>query len=379
MRGGPMRNRLLASGSPQPPRERSEPRLLDPNAPRALGRLAGRDPAILPLTTDNRGRPATAPVVAASDRPPTSAAGGSAGVPRHLAVAGSIAFALAGIGSAGFLLLTNPAREAGSAVAVPPSASLQTGPLSGPVAGDTAVAHAAANSAVPQSPSGLADAAPPQSTGASATRTASPIAPAAQPAALPHPAPPAAVAEKHAAASAPQTKPKPRPEGSPPQAPAVAAATPARPTSPSPGATPPPEKPASAVNPEIAPARVTDRHQEAETEPPRTQSALSQTHRIAHMTPTERHRHLGSGHETRSSSISGATHSPVLRHPERSGATAQPAAAQPGQAAAFDQLLQHLTGSAKPANPPSDAALSPPDPRTPDPFAPHPPGGSPDQ
>jgi hypothetical protein len=377
MRRGAMRNLLLASRSPQPPQERSEPRLLDPNAPRSLDRPAGRSPAILPPTTDNRGRLPTAPVIAASDRPPTAVAEGPSGVPRHLAVAGSLAFALAGIGSAGFLLLTNPAKETGSVTPVSSSTPLETDRRSGSVAGDAALTHSAASSATPESPSGLSDASPPKSTDTSAAASA--ISPAAASQDSTDAEAPARVATGHAAAAA-QPGPKAHPRNAPPQAPAVAAAKSASPTLPSAGAVPPPEKPVPALNPATAPARVADRHQRTETEPHPTPSTLSETHRLAQTRSVERHRHWRSGHEIRSSSVSGRTPPPVLRHPEGSRGTAQPSAPQQSaQAAAFAQLLQHLTGSVKPASQSSDGALSPPDPGTADPSAPHRPGGSSDQ
>jgi hypothetical protein len=135
---------------------------------------------------------------------------------------------------------------------------------------------------------------------------------------------------------------------------------------------PSPEKPTQASNSPIAPARVADRH-ETESEPRRTASLFSDTHPVAHAKPAERHSHRHSGHEIRPLSVSGTAHSAVLRHPERFNRAARSSAPQlPDQAAAFGQLLQHLTGSTERAGHPSAGALSPPGPGAPDPFAPRP-------
>ncbi|MBV8121411.1 MAG: hypothetical protein JO081_15900, partial [Alphaproteobacteria bacterium] len=147
-----MENLSFASRSPQPPRERAEPQLADPNARPPLDPPAARDPTLLPLTTDSWVRPPTAPVIAASDRPPTSVADDPPGALRRIAVAGSIAFALAGIGIAGFLLLTNPAKDVGGAAAVSSSAPLKTDRTSDSVAGDAAATHSAASTTSPESP-----------------------------------------------------------------------------------------------------------------------------------------------------------------------------------------------------------------------------------
>ena len=126
-------NLSFASRPQSPERERSEPRLLPSEPPLPFRRLVPPDSAVLSAARDDAMRPAIAPITAASERKPIAPAVQGRNSLHFIAVAGCILFAVAGVGSAAFLLFANPAKQiVGTASSTDSSAPPQTGQSAGP-------------------------------------------------------------------------------------------------------------------------------------------------------------------------------------------------------------------------------------------------------
>jgi hypothetical protein len=336
----------LSFASQPPARERAEPRLLPADPPLPFRRPGQPDGAIPSAAQGNATRSGIAPVLDAADLGQLAPAVRDTSASRLIAVAGCIVFAAAGVGSAAFLLLANPDREVvGAAASGRSPAPPQTVQSAGPVSGSAAAPHPAATGAAPsppsapphpemndavlQSPSGLPLASlPPSTTNPARSATASPATPPSSRAA-------ADVPQQGAGAATVQPQGAGRPATAGADARHGLAA----------GA--------------IADAGAT--RSRAEVEP------ASRVH------PAERHTHLRSGRVTRTLSARAAQGR--VAPPRRSARVAGAVPVRPtGERAEFSELLEHLTGSDKPADrPPSNLppaqTLTPPAPGAPDPFA----------
>jgi hypothetical protein len=366
---------LSFASRPQPPMaERSEPRLLPSEPPLAFRRPVPPDPTVLSAARDDATRPAIAPITAASDRNPIAPAVRDPSSSRVIAVAGCILFAVAGVGSAGFLLMANPGKEvAGVASPATPPAPLQTDQTAGPgplgaaeqhpaetgagASPPNAPPHPTVNDAALQSPSGLPLVSP------AAPMNPPPTA-AVGPAKPPSRTPPAAVAEgAGAVARVPSHHHTVRPSSHPV---AMVAA-----------------QPQSAGNSAAAGAQTGDRHTVAATEATadrRAPSAPVETRSISRAVTAERHAHLRAAREIRTSRVQTAPGRFPPHAPERRTHVAGSGPAQrTDHAAQFNDLLAHLTGSPKPADRASGQSLTPPAAGAPDPFGPSPRGETPDQ
>jgi hypothetical protein len=347
---GVLRNRPFASRSPQPMRERAEPRLIpaDTIAPSVPAGQPDWE-SIVPMRPQV-GSPGATPVIAASERLPTALVPSEPGSLRSAVLAGCLLFGLAGVAAAGLLLLAAPSKvsvpAAGADALGPAQAKLAGSPAPSAPApvpaaataalpGSAAAPHRAADEPAADSPSGLAPAA--------VDRARNPSVKAAD-------LPPAAVAAK------------PVPALHPPAAPAIA--------------------PKAAVS---APASGHRRTMSAR-EPSRFSHPRSEAYaaRQPHSPLLREPQSLRSAaHRARPPLL------PDSGQPNRMATTTGPQPAD--QAAAFDQLLAHLTGGSgsavaagdrplapRPAGPPNPA-LTPPPPGAPDPFGPPPSTPAPDQ
>lgn len=375
MGSGGLRNFRFGSRPPEAIRERAEPRLVASNAP-AMSRRPAEVKSGTPTNLRSDGpRLGVAPVVSAADRQPVSSGKRETKSRRYGVFTAVAALAIGAIGAiAGTGLLSSaPWEKKPIVTAGPPDDTNPSG-----------ADHSAA--AIPAQ-----------------ARTRRPVAAAA-------------------IAGSPGEQPKPKattstaPLNVSKSAPAAPAAKPASLAA----ASPPEKKPVPLVKftavPEIAPPSAPVRKQ-PEPEAAAGRSSAEAGH-PAHAQVAARHTHSRSARETRP--VNSATvpeHASTARHPQRATraaeTSAQPAgpdralaarhsqrtpragessaetvAPQPaGQTAEFDQLLAHLTGSAKPAAEPgtpsparpaapelpprsaSGDALTPPEPGAPDPFA----------
>lgn len=370
MGSGGLRNFRFGSRPPEAVRERAEPRLVASNAP-AMSRRPAEVKSGTPTNLRSDGpRLGVAPAVSAADRQPVSSGERETKSRRYGVFTAIAALAIGAIGAiAGTGLLSSaPSEKKPIVTAGPPDDTNPSG----------ADHSAAAIPAQARTPRPVAAAAIAGSPGeqpkqkASASKAPLDLSKSALPAAAAKPAPPLAVA------SPPENKPVQLVKS-----------------------TPVPE-----IAPSLAPAR----------KQPEPEAAAAG--RPAHGQVAARHTHSRSARETRP--VNSATipeHASTARHPQRATraaetsalpagpdralaarhsqrtpsageSSAETAAPQPaGQTAEFDQLLAHLTGSAKPASEPRAAtpakpaapappsrsasgdALTPPEPGAPDPFA----------
>jgi hypothetical protein len=337
----------FASRPQSPERERSEPRLLASDPPLPFRRPVPPDPAVLSAARDDAMRPAIAPITAASDRNPIAPAVQGPNSLRLIAVAGCILFAVAGVGSAAFLLFANPAKEiVGAASPTNPSAAPQTGQSA-------------------DSPSLGAEDRHPAETRAAASPPSAPPRPAMNDAALKSPS------------GLPLVSP-PSPINPPPSG----AVTPAKPVakgaSDRRGVAPSLHRadlvavrPQSAGHPGAAEAG--DQHTLAAAEAAADRRATSgpqEAERVSRVRHAERHAHPRAARQIRTSTAqTGSSRSPRPHSPDQTTRVAGPGPAQhTDQPAQFNELLAHLTGSATPAGRPSGQSLTPPTPGAPDPF-----------
>jgi hypothetical protein len=352
MRHGVLRNLSFASRSQPPFRERAEPHLLPVNAPLPFRRPAEPNPGILSAARDSAPEPVITPVIGAADRRPLVPSNPEPSSLRYLAIVGCIVFAIAGIGSAGFLLFTAPTPETATVTGPAPTPAPSTLPQS-----DRAAAPALAETATP-------------------------------PAAAAIPAPP--VAPRGAAEG---TAPKPSSDVVPRLTPAPTSKRPLVPAVASPARSARPARETSAAN------GVADRHDVTTRAAPhdrRTPAAPAEAAHDRPATTSAEHRHGARAHvaerrahsppdrEIRSSSeLRSARPAPVRAPKQPTHPTVAAAPQQADQAAEFDQLLAHLTGSANSVGSPSgrssneapSQSLTPPPAGAPDPFAPLRPAG----
>ena len=357
-----MLRKLPVAAGPRPPlSRRSEPRLFAANPP-AAGRIAAPDTGVAACET----APSPAPSPFDGERP--VAAEAPAGVLRYAILGGLAALVLAApLGIA----VWRSAPSAGVPVAVeplPPASAKPANPLAPATAQRGAEAAAAdakparANGGAPSTqPSPARSAALPAPSGSPpapmSTALASPPAEAAAPSGGPPPTTGSTAADLSSPSGSPSTGPAPTPPASSAAAPAPSglpphftgtqSALPASPTAaPAPGG--PISQPAAAppAPPAPKPAVVNRRRTRAETGP----------HRSARTREMARH-HRGQ----RSAHTAAARERPP-------GLSPTP---QPGQAAAFDRLLNNLTapGLASAPERPAGQSLSPPAADAPDPFA----------
>ena len=221
MARGVLRNLSFASRSQsQSVRERAEPRLLAGNAPLPFRRPAEPSSEASSAARDAAQAAAVAPQIAAGDRRQQAP---EPNFLRYTALAGGIVFAIAGVASAGFLLLTTPTKETISAApSSNPSGPLNTDHDGKSVSPDAVSTHPAATAIIPEpptpaaapagdtisdSPSGLPRTSPTSTTSAppfpiAAVTAAKPAGPAHTAPARPR------VSERHAAAAAaPEARP----------------------------------------------------------------------------------------------------------------------------------------------------------------------------
>ncbi len=353
-------NLSFGSRSEEVTRERAEPRLLPASAPFEFRRPANANPGILSASREQAPKSAIAPAISVVERHPPSPSEPVPSSVRSMAIAGCVAFAIAGIASAGFLWLRTPPSEPASPGA---HGSLEASQLD----------HAPA----PASPV--------------------PAATHAVAAAIPGPAPlPRAVSSI--------TAPKP-PDDFPHAAQESAEGN--RPPS-----VMPREKTASPYH--MTTSTITHRHHAAITagaaRDRRVMALPSEIHRTSHLRTEPRRPHLRPLHDVALSpserpplpSPTAETERPnraldtsTMQPPDQSAAfdqlltnltgSAKPAAAAAnqgstppaaGSATGFDQLLAHLTGSPRPADRASGQILTPPAAGSPDPFAGHAPEGN---
>ncbi len=344
-------NLSFASRPQSPERERSEPRLLPSEPPLPFRRPVPPNSAVLSAARDDAMRPAIAPITAASERNPIAPAVRGPNSLRFIAVAGCILFAVAGVGSAAFLLFANPAKEiVGTASPTNPSAPSQTGHSAGPPSlgaeerhpaetrgaanPPSALPSPAMNDAALKSPSGLPLASPPSPINPPPTGAVAPEKPAAK-----------VASDRHGVA--------------PPLHRAALVAV----------------RQQSAGHPGAAEAG--DRHTLAEGEATadrRATSGQQEAERVSRARHAERHAHPRAARQIRTlTAQTGSSRSPRPRSPDQTTRVAGPRPAQHAdQPAQFNDLLAHLTGSAKPADRVSGQTLTPPAPGAPDPFGPSP-------
>jgi hypothetical protein len=351
-------NLSFASRPQSPERERSEPRLLPSEPPLPFRRPVPPDSAALSAARDDAMRPAIAPIAAASDRNQIAPAVRGPNSLRLIAVAGCILFAVAGVGSAAFLLFANPGKEiVGPASPTNPSAPPQTAQSAGPpslgaeerhpaetpaaASAPSAPPSPAMNDAALKSPSGLPLVSPPTPINPPSTAAMMPAKPAAK-----------VVSDRHGVAPSLH------------RAALVAV------------------RPQSAGHPGAAEAG--DRHTLAAADAAADRRATSgpqEAERVSRARHAERHGHLRAARQIRT--LTAQTGSSRLPRPHSPNQTTRVAASGPAQhadqPAQFNDLLAHLTGSAKPADRVSGQTLTPPAPGAPDPFGPISRGETPDQ
>jgi len=352
-------NLSFGSQSQEVPRERAEPRLIPVSAPIEFRHPANASPGILSASREQAPKSAVAPVLSLVERHPARPSESIPSSVRSMAIAGCVAFAVAGIASAGFLWLkTAPSEPASPAAHGSPEAS-QTDHASAPASPTPTVTHAAA-AAIPGS--------------APLPRAVSSITVPKPPADVPQTVSRTALSDRALTAT-------------------------------------PGEKTAS---PRHLPTAITTQQYHATitaTAAPdhRVMAPAPAIHRPSRLRTEARHTRIRPAHDVRSSqSETSALRSPVseaarssrtgdtstVQPPDQSAAfdqlltnltgSAKPAAAAAnqgsippaaGSATGFDQLLAHLTRSPKPADSASGQTLTPPAAGSPDPFAGHAPEG----
>jgi hypothetical protein len=346
-------NLSFGSRSQAVTRERTEPRLLPASAPLEFRRPANANPGILSASREQAPKSAIAPTLSLVERHVVSPSAPVPGSVRSLAVAGCVAFAIAGIASAGFLWLRTTPSEPASPVVHGSAEASQTENVPVSASPVPATTHAVAAIPGPVPP----------------PRTVSSITAPKPPGDFPHAAP------ETAAGNWPRPVMR-RERTASPHRMATSTTTQQRHAAITAGA--------ASDHRVIAPAPALDR-------PPRLRTEARRTHvRPAHDVQSPQSK-LSALHPPTSEAArpSRTAETSTVQPPNQVGAfdqllanltgSAKPAAAAAnqgsappaaGSAAGFDQLLAHMTGS-EPADRASGQTLTPPAAGSPDPFAQH--------
>jgi hypothetical protein len=291
------------------PRERAEPRLLPTSAPIEFRRPANANPGTLSASREQAPKSAVAPVLSLVERHPVRPSESIPGSARSMVIAGCVAFAIAGIASAGFLWLRTPPGEPASPAAhgSPEAAQTDYAPaLASPAAATHAAAAIPGPAPLPRAVNSITAPKPPIDLPQTASRTAM---------------------DDRALAATPHEK---------------------------------------TVSPARTPTAITTQQHHAiitaEAAPDhRVMAPTPAIHRPSRLRTEARYAHSRLAHDVRSSQSETSALRPPVNEAARSSRTGDSSAVQPpDQSAAFDQLLTNLTGSAKPAAAAANQSSTPP-------------------